>query len=185
MKTAHFPRFLTASVISVSLLLASQVPAFAVGRPITSPRPTTPPGLMKSCQARESAINTRLVHLVDLADNMITVFDRHTNAVENYYTNTVLPSGKSVANYDSLLTDISAKKTAVETALTKAKTDSSDFSCTTGSARDLFTLFREDMIAVIRALKDYRTSIKNLIVAVAKVAPESSPTPVASPSPEK
>lgn len=126
----------------------------------------TAPGKLRSCQARESAVKTRMSHLVQLATNMMNKFDRHATRVETFYTKKVVPSGKTVSNYDSLVADINTKKTAVQSALTKAQNDVNGFSCTNGDPKALLTQFRQDMQATKQALKDYRTSIKNLIVAV-------------------
>lgn len=81
----------------------------------------------------------------------------------------VVPSGKTIANYDSLVADIQAKKSAVQTALSIAQNDANSFSCTGDDPKGQLTQFRKDMQAVKKALKEYRTSIKNLIVAVRSV----------------
>ncbi len=141
----------------------------------------TPRGLQNSCQARENAINARLSHLINLASTMERSFDAIATRVETYYTTIVLPEGKTVSNYSSLVSDIQTKKTAVQTALRKAQTDVSGFACTGGSPKSELTQFRVDMQSVISALKTYRTSIKNLIVAVHSVtgtdASDTTPKP--------
>lgn len=190
MKPAKFlPRV---AVGVISLMIAAQ-PALAVspatrpGRMMATPMPpTTPPGVARACQSREAAIKSRMTSLTDMADNMMTVFDRHATAVENFYTNTVLPKGKTVSNYDALVTDINAKRTDVQNTLTKAQADVNGFSCTSGLPSTQFFTFRQDMQAVKSALKNFRTSIKNLIVAVARVSgTEESPKPSASPETSK
>ncbi len=138
---------------------------------VDSPKSATPPGKLKACEARQSAIKTRMNHLTQLANNMISKFDGHAQKVETFYTTKVLPSGKTVANYDSLVSDINTKKATVSAALAKAQTDVNNFSCssTNPNPKAAMTQFREDMQATKKALKDYRTSIKNLIVAVENV----------------
>ena len=114
-------------------------------------------------------------------------FDKHAQRVEEYYTSKVLPSSKTVAGYDSLVADIQAKKTAVTTAISTAQNDANKFSCTGDDPKGHLTQFRKDMQAVKKALKDYRTSIKNLIVAVRSVTGaterenKGSPKPTSSP----
>ena len=107
-----------------------------------------------------------MTHLTTLATNMMNQFDRHASRVEKYYTTKAVPAGKTVANYDSLVVDIGTKKGAVQTALTKAQGDVSGFSCSNSNPKTAMTQFRQDMQVVKGALKDYRVSIKNLIVAV-------------------
>ena len=142
---------------------------------------------LRACQAREDAIKKRASYLTQLATNMESNFDKHTQRVEEYYTSKVVPSGKTVANYDSLVADIQTKKTAVQAALTTAQNDANNFSCAGNDPKAQLTQFRKDMQAVKKALKDYRTSIKNLIVAVRSVTGaterenKGSPKPTSSP----
>lgn len=137
-------------------------------------------GLLRSCQARENAIKTRMNSLINLVDNMETKFSSISARVEDYYTSKVVPSGKSVSNYDTLVSDIQTKKDAVGTSISVAKTDVSNFNCNSTDPKADLTKFREDMQSVKKALKDYRTAIKKLIVAVRSVVGEeneTSPTP--------
>jgi len=65
-----------------------------------------------------------------------------------------------------LIADIQTKKTAVQTAIAKVKTSTAGFSCTVGDPKEQVKQFRDGMKEVKSALKVYRTSIRNLIVAV-------------------
>ncbi len=111
--------------------------------------------------------------LVDLVANIENKFASISGRVQNFYTNTVLPSGKTVPNYAALVADIGTKKDAVSLSLGKAQTDVAAFSCTADDPKGLLNTFRLDMQAVKGALQNYRTSIKNLIVAVSSVEGES------------
>ena len=126
-------------------------------------------GKLRACQARENAIKQRSTHLTQLVNSMLAMFDKHAQRVENYYTTKVVPAGKTVTNYNSLVADIAAKRAAVATALTQAQNDASSFSCTSSDPKTQLIKFKTDMQSVKKALKDYRTSIKNLIVAVHSV----------------
>lgn len=142
---------------------------------------------LRTCQAREDSIKRRASRLTQLATNMESKFEKHAQRVEDYYTSKVVPSGKTVANYDSLVANIAAKKAAVQAALSTAQNDAANFSCTGDDPKGQLTQFRKDMQAVKKALKDYRTSIKNLIVAVRSVTGtmerenKGSPKPTSSP----
>lgn len=149
-------------------------PAFALAKPTDLPAQANietrlTDAKLKSCQAKQNAIKKRSDQLVKMTNNMLDKFDKIATRVETYYTDVVVPSGKTVSNYDALLADIAAKKTAVQTALTKAQTDAQAFDCTGSDPKGQLTQFREDMQSVKKALKDYRTAIKNLIVAVRSV----------------
>ncbi len=138
--------------------------AATVGQSVTSARLTE--AKLKVCQNREAAIQKRSTQLTKLVKNMTTNFDGIAARVEKYYTNKVLPSGKTVANYDALVADITAKKNAAKTALDKADADAAAFNCASDDPKAQLTQFRTDMQTVKQDLKDYRTAIKNLIVAV-------------------
>jgi len=133
-------------------------------------------GSMQACQVHEASIKTRMTHLTDLVTNMESKFDSIATRVERYYTNKVVPSGKTIPNYDTLVAAITTKKTAVATALSTAQTDANTFSCTSGTPKAQVTKFRVDMQSVKESLKDYRTAIKNLIVAVHSVTGEDHGT---------
>ena len=151
-------------------------------RPLTSITPVVtrheeqnkPTGIMRACESRQSAIKNRLTHLTGLAKNIEDKFTLIAQRVEAFYTSKVVPSGKTVANYDSLVADIQSKKDSVTTALTKAEADVTAFSCTSGDPKTVFTTFVADMQSVKGALKEFRTSIKNLIVAVHSVVGEEN-----------
>ncbi|HET7098997.1 MAG TPA: hypothetical protein VFI61_02075 [Patescibacteria group bacterium] len=151
-------------------------------RGLTEPR-------LKSCQSREDAVKTRMNSLIRLVTNMESKFDSIAQRVKDFYTNTLVPSGKIVPNYDALVANIQAKKDVITTDLNKAQTDINAFSCTADDPKSLLTSFRTDMQKVKLDLKDYRTSIKNLIVAVRRLTPTPKPeeteepeaTPTATP----
>ncbi len=174
-------KIVTASILG---LLLFTTPVMA-----ESPRPSgTPPykrGLselrLRSCEARQDAVKNRMSSLVKFATNMEDKFDSIATRVEDFYTNKVLPTGKVVSNYDTLVKDISTKKDVVNTDIVSAQAKVDAFSCTGDDPKGLLTQFRLDMQKVKGDLKNYRTSIKNLIVAVKPLAPTGSPKPSETP----
>ena len=151
-------------------------PAFALGRPFnnTNVTPGTSNGKARACEAKEKAVKKRISHLTSLVTAMESKFDKIAQRVKDYYANKVVPSGKTVANYNDLVTAIATKKDAVNAAIKTAQTDSDSFSCTSTNPKDQLTQFRTDMQNVKKALKEYRASIKNLIVAVHSVTGEEN-----------
>lgn len=131
---------------------------------------------LQACQARENATKTRSERLTQLANTMQEKFDAIAKRVEDYYTTKVVPSGKTVSNYDALVVDVQTKKNAVQTALTNAQSDLSGFSCTDNNPKAMITKFNEDMKAVKSALREYRMSVKNLIVGVHSVTGQENRT---------
>lgn len=140
---------------------------------------------LRACQAKENAIKKRTVQLTKLAVTMQEKFDAIAQRVEEYYTTKVVPRGKTVANYDSLVADIQAKKGAVQTVLTIAQSNAENFACDGNDPKGQLSQFKDDMRAVKSALKDYRTSIKNLIVAVHSITGTTERNNPTSPKPTK
>lgn len=135
---------------------------------------------LRVCQNRQAAITKRSTQLVKMASNMMNVFTKIATRVETYYTGTVVSAGKSVSNYDALVTDITTKESAVKTDLEKATTDAAVFDCASDNPKAQLTTFRTDMQKVKQDLKAYRTSIKNLIVAVRTVNAKSTTSETSS-----
>ena len=153
-------QLLSASIIVITLLLlANPVSAQTTPTPLAN---RADQAKTRLCQARQDAIQNRMARLVKLAENMESKFTSIADRVQEYY----LGSGKTVANYDTLVADIQTKKGLVDESLTKTQTDLEGFSCEADNPRGLLTQFRLDVQATKTALKNYRTSIKNLIVAV-------------------
>lgn len=176
-------------LVILSLLLFSlgvTSSAMAVGRPDTSPvRPTGVPMRqvrlgelkLKACRERERTIANRADHLLRLVTNMEEKFDAISGRVQQYYTSTVLPGGRKIVGYDGLVADIQAKKLAVQDDLASAQQISGTFTCEGENPRGQLTQFRQDMQDVKASLKAYRTTIRNLIVAVhsGNLSPTGSP----------
>lgn len=139
---------------------------------------------LRSCEARTENISKRSTQLMSLVTNMIGKFDAIAVRVQNFYTTKVLPTGKSVSNYDALVADIALKKTAVTDLLTSSQTELTGFDCNSEDPKGAMSEFRTSMQGIKTALHGYRTSIKNLIVAVHSQAGEikGSGSPEASSS---
>lgn len=173
---------LTLSVVAACLSLGLSAAPVLAQPPSPKPRPTLIPGRMRACEARSTAVQTQLAQLIRMASNMLEVFDSHVVKIKDFYTTVVVPSGKTVSNYDALVATITTKRQAVVDAWTAAGTNANAFSCTTGDPKMLLQDFRADMQATKKALKEYRTAIKNLLVAVHRVAPTPAPSPSPSPT---
>ncbi len=161
----------------LTLFLLTGIPVNAQGRSVektsifrpaqASEKPTSsPPGIVRSCESAIKNIKTRSESLTKMAKNMLAKFDSILSNVVNYYTGTVIPSGKTVANYQNLINDANTKRAAVETALNTATGDLPTLSCDNDNPKDAVSRFNKDMRAVKTALANYRTSIKNVIKAV-------------------
>jgi len=130
----------------------------------------------QSCESRQEVIKNRMANLLRMSTNMVEVFDNIKQRVQEYYQNKVLTNGKTLPSYENLVQMTQTKKDSVQTALDTAASDSEQFSCASDDPKEALTTFRKDMQSVKTALKDYRTSIKNLIVAIRTVK-LTTPTP--------
>lgn len=151
------------SVFAAFVLLFTIVTTASAQSVSVTPRPTARTG---GCKAVESVVKRRTEALPKLAENQMNKFASHVTRVDTYYTSTLVPAGNIVSNYSELMTQITIKKTAVATAITQARADGAAFTCES-NPKGTMTTFRKDMQAVITALKEYKTSVRNLIVAVA------------------
>jgi len=151
-------------------LLVSASPALAEDAVATrSPKPRLEEARVKVCENKQASITKRVGSLTDRSVKMEDNFAKIAQRVMDFYTNKVLPSGKTVANYDALVAAIAEKKTAVDAAVADAKSKAEAFSCTSESPKAQLTEYRLAMQKVIVALKEYRTAVRNLIVAVRSV----------------
>lgn len=128
---------------------------------------------MTSCLARQAAIKNQMATLINLTTKMENQFDTIAQRAVDYYNTSVVPSGKSVGNYDALITDIQTRKETIQAAVAMAQSDSNNFSCTANDPKLMMNQFRLNMQLVKVDLKGYRTSIRNLITAIHSVSPES------------
>lgn len=143
--------------------------------PFPTPRRALNEVRLRACQARENAIQNRMQSLTRLVGTIEKSFDSIAARVEDYYTNRVISSGNTVPNYADLVADIAAKKAVVDTDLPAVQENMNAFGCDKDDPKGVYNEFRSGMQNIKTDLKNYRTSIRNLIVAVAKVAPKETP----------
>lgn len=137
-------------------------------RAIGDPKPSG--DFARSCDAILENVKRRSDNLSNNVDNMLGKFADIQAKVQNFYTGTVVPNGKTVPNYQALTNDVTTKKTAVDAALAKAKTDIDAMNCDSGNPKENVQKFNTDMRAVKNALGNYRTSVVKLITEVRGVA---------------
>ena len=179
-------RFNKLSITSVFVLAFTAIgmPAFAIAAvnshasaqatQTTTGKPTDPgsqgatrlaDAKLKSCQKREKAINNILSRISDRGQKQLDLFSSVATRTETFYTN----KGKTLSNYDALVADVTAKQTVAQTAVGAVKSDSVTFKCDGTDPKGVVSSFKDALKSEIQALKDYRTSVKNLIVGVKSV----------------
>lgn len=186
-------RITNISVLTISIfaLTISGVPALALGSvanshasaatQTTTGQPTDPgsqsatkltDAKLKVCQKRETAINNIMGRIADRGQKQLDLFTAIATKTEKFYTD----KGKTLSNYDNLLADVAAKKDAAQTAVDAVKGDSVTFKCGGNDPKGAAASFKKVLKSEIDALKDYKTSVKNLIVGVKSVQGSTTST---------
>jgi hypothetical protein len=127
---------------------------------------------LRACQNREKAINNIMGRIATRGQKQLDLFSTIATRVETFYTD----KGKVLSNYDALVADVDAKKTAAQAVVDTIKSDSVSFSCDGSDPKGFVSLFKDNLKSEISALKDYRTSVKNLIVGVKSVQGSTTST---------
>lgn len=121
-------------------------------------------GQIKSCKAHEANIRRIASHAAQQGQTQLAVFDKISMRTQDFATDKKL----TVPNYTQLLNDVKTKRAAVVAAIQKLRSTPA-FTCDKDAMSAGDTL-KMNIKAMRDALKDYRTSIKNLIVAVHQAA---------------
>lgn len=121
---------------------------------------------LRSCQMVSQNVMKRSLGLVKSVSEMERKFTSIITGVTHYYETKVVPTGVTLPNYDALVVDITTRQNAVTPLIVTAQADATNFSCTGESPSTQLKQFAADVQVVIKALQEYRTGIKNLIVAV-------------------
>ncbi len=120
---------------------------------------------VKICETRQGQVKNRFEKILNISTNQIANFDQKVQRVKNYYSQKLVPAGKTVPNYGVLVADVEAKKAAVQVSVSKARAESDSFTCNNEPLKAVQD-FRKYTQETNTALKNYRTAVKNLIVAV-------------------
>lgn len=120
---------------------------------------------LKACQNRERVINNIMARIADRGSKQLGVFDKITERTEAFYTS----KGKALSNYDALVADVNAKRATAQSAVDALKASSVTFKCDGTNPKGAVQSFKDNLKTEIKALKDYKVAIKNLIVGVKSV----------------
>jgi hypothetical protein len=125
---------------------------------------------LEVCEKRQQKINTIVAHGTEQNKKQLAVFQKIEEKVKQFYITKELSSD----GYASALADADAKEAAAVAAIeTAAETT---FDCATTDAANPGSAIKEAMTSRHAALKEYRTSIKNLILVVKKANSEQKAT---------
>lgn len=128
----------------------------------------------KVCEKRSDKIIKRSNQLAQRAEKQLNKFTEIAGRVDNFYLNRLVPKGVTLANYDALKADIEARKQEVADTVASAKTAAASFDCSGEDPKGQLGSYRDEMKVAVAALKDFRISIKNFIVAVRTAAAKAN-----------
>lgn len=118
----------------------------------------------KICDQRAGKVSQIVAKAAAQAEKHVDFFDKASARVEEFYKNKEL----TVANYDTLLADVRAKRAAAVAKIAATKATTLD--CASNSGRGNGDLLKGTLRSLHQSLKDYRLSIKKLIAAVKTAA---------------
>lgn len=128
----------------------------------------------KMCQAHVNNIKNKQLKIAEQGLVMQTRWNAISNGVQKYYTEKLVPNGKTLSNYDALVSDVNAKKEALTPLIDKVKSDSSNLTCDKDQAKTQFDTFKTDWQALLAGIKAYKFSVVALVKGVVSVAGKDS-----------
>jgi hypothetical protein len=120
---------------------------------------------LRVCENRQKTITNIMSRIADRGQKQLDLFTTIATRTETFY----LGKGKTLSNYDALVTAANDKKAAAQTTVDTIKADSTTFSCDGTDPKGAVSSFKTALKSEIQALKDYKTAVKDLIVGVKSV----------------
>lgn len=139
-------------------------------------------GKLQACRARYTMVLNRSKTLAKRGLTILEKFDSINSRIQQYYLYKLVPQGVTIRNYDALVADINTKRAGIRQLVDKAASDASAFSCDSTDPAGQLSVYREDMQGVIKALQEYKKSVRALLAAVIAARATISATPTASQS---
>ena len=115
---------------------------------------------LKACENREARIEAIMARSITRAEKQLALFTTIAERVKAFYAE----KGRVVANYDELVAAVDDAKAEAEANLETLKI--LEFDCSAEDPKGDVEAFKLALKSINQDLKDYRTSVKNLIVGV-------------------
>ena len=121
---------------------------------------------LEACKKKEARINQSMQKIAERKTKQVEVFNKIAERTMNFYEE----KGLTLANYDALVTDVTAKEAIVEAEIANLKSSTVDFKCDSDDPLKVSDVFKSAREGVVTAMKEYKTAVKNLVVGVKSVA---------------
>lgn len=116
---------------------------------------------LRVCELRKTKITNIMNRAVTRAERQLELFSKIAERVKDFYVD----KGYSLDNYDELVAAVDAAKAKAEADLATLQA-LEPFDCDSDDPKGNAEAFKLALETVRKDLKDYRTSVKNLIVGV-------------------
>ena len=117
------------------------------------------------CQKRETEITNIMARMGDRGQKQLDLFAGIATRAKSLY----VEKGKTLSNYDALVTDVNNEKIAAQPAVDAVKVATPSFKCDGDNPKATATSFKSIVKIQIDALNAYKQSVKNLIVGIKSV----------------
>lgn len=127
---------------------------------------------LEACKKKEASINSAMKKIAEQRAKQADVFDKIADRTMAFHDEKNL----TVANYDALVKTVTDKRAAVDAEIANIKKSTVDFKCDSADPLKVSDTFKSAREGLMTAMKDYKTSVKDLIVAVKQAAEKTSST---------
>jgi hypothetical protein len=126
----------------------------------------------KTCAQIKNAVDRKLAAFDNSATKHLTRLDGVFTKLQDYQTANNLP----VSNYDALVAAATAKQTTATEAVDALHQVGTTLDCSSSDPAAMLAAAKTAAKTARDALKDYRTSLKNIVVALAQAKGDSTDT---------
>lgn len=127
---------------------------------------------LEACKKKEASINSAMKKITEQRAKQADVFNKIADRTMAFYDEKNL----TVANYDTLVKSVTDKRAAVDAEIANIKKSTIDFKCDSTDPLKVSDTFKSAREGLMTAMKDYKTSVKDLIVAVKQAAEKTDST---------
>lgn len=117
---------------------------------------------IEQCVAKSEGVNTALQKITENRQRIFNRLSELSDKVQAFVTNKKLV----VANYDQLIANLSTRKTTAEASINQVQAVNTLNCNDVRTPKDQLQTFRDKRKGSVDALKEYRTAVKKLILAV-------------------
>lgn len=120
---------------------------------------------LEICNTRKDAIDRHVTRIAERTEKHLALFNGVSERAQAFYVS----SSDTLESYETLTANVAAKKDAATTAVATLIAQKDVFDCESDDPKGTIATYKAILNDAIAALKEYRTSIKDLIVGIKSV----------------